>query len=104
MSTNGKRNPALKPIHPGEILRTELMEQYGLSANALALALRVPHTRILEIIHGRRSITADTAYRLGIYFGMSPQMWLNLQNRYDLESLEDEAAEKIKSEVRPRAA
>lgn len=103
MSTIGKRNPALKPIHPGEILKTELMEQYGMTAHGLALDLGVPASRIAEIIHGRRSITADTAYRLGIYFGTSPEMWLDLQNRYDLETLEDEAAEEIRRRVRPRA-
>jgi antitoxin HigA-1 len=92
----------LAPIHPGEILRTEFLEPLGLSQNQLALELHVPPTRIHEIIHAKRSITAETAMRLGRYFGTSPELWLGLQQRYDLELAEDEAAAKVKREVRPR--
>jgi len=72
-----------------------------LSANALALALRVPANRLTEILNGRRAITADTAMRLGRYFGTSAQMWVNLQAKYDLESAEEKLAERIQMEVQP---
>lgn len=71
-------------IHPGEILREEFMEPMGISQNALAIAIHVPATRIGEIVHERRGITADTALRLGKYFGTSPEFWMNLQMNYDL--------------------
>jgi addiction module HigA family antidote len=88
--------------HPGEILREEFLKPLGLSANALAMALHVPTTRITEILHERRSVTADTALRLGQYFGTSPQLWLNLQQAYDLSKAEAEFADIIAAEVRPR--
>jgi len=88
--------------HPGEILREEFLKPLGLSANALAMALRVPTTRITEILHERRSVTADTALRLGQHFGTSPQLWLNLQQAYDLSKAEAEFADIIAAEVRPR--
>jgi len=74
----------LAPIHPGEILKDE-MDERGLSANALAHALRVPPNRVSSIVNGQRSITADTAHRLARYFGTSAEMWMNLQVDYDLE-------------------
>jgi len=77
------------------------LEDAGLSANALALALRVPANRLTEILNGRRAITADTAMRLGRYFGTSAQMWVNLQAKYDLESAEEKLAERIQMEVQP---
>lgn len=77
----------LEIIHPGEILQEEFMEPLGVSAYALAKSLYVPRSRIHEIITGQRAITADTALRLARYFGNSPDFWLNLQNRYDLEKL-----------------
>jgi antitoxin HigA-1 len=92
------------PIHPGEILREELMKPLKLSANKLALELRVPSNRILEIVNGERAITADTALRLARYFGMTAQFWINAQGRYDLEKAQDELAQKIEREVNPRAA
>ncbi len=73
------------PVHPGEILREDFMKPLGLSANKLALNLRVPATRMGEIVHGRRRITADTALRLARYFNTNPEFWLNLQNFFDLE-------------------
>ncbi len=94
----------LSPIHPGEILREELMKPLNLSANKLSLALRVPSNRILEIVHGERAVTADTALRLGRYFGMSPEFWINAQARYDLETAQDALAATIEREVNPRAA
>ena len=71
-------------VHPGEILLEEFLIPMGISQNRLALDIRVPVPRINAIVHGRRSITADTALRLGRYFKMEPQFWLNLQNNYDL--------------------
>ena len=73
------------PVHPGEILREDFMKPLGLSVNKLALNLRVPATRMGEIVHGRRRITADTALRLARYFNTNPEFWLNLQNFFDLE-------------------
>ena len=73
------------PIHPGEMLREEFLLPMGLSANALAVAIGVPATRIGEIVHERRGITADTALRLGRYFRMSAEFWMNLQSHYDLQ-------------------
>ena len=91
----------MRPVHPGEILRDEL-DALGLSANALAKALDVPGTRISAILHGRRSVTADTALRLARYFGTTPQVWLNLQKTYDLRRAEIEAGREIAARVKPR--
>lgn len=94
----------LPPIHPGEILRAEFMEPLHLSMNRLALDLRVPVTRIAEIVHERRGITPDTALRLARYFNTSAGFWMNLQTSYDLEAAEDRLARVIEREVRPVAA
>ena len=94
----------LPPIHPGEILREDLMIPYGISASRLARDLRVPVTRITDILHGRRSITADTALRPGRYFGNDARFWLNLQTAYDLEVAERRATVDIEREVLPRPA
>jgi addiction module HigA family antidote len=80
------------------------MKPLGLSMNKLALDLRVPVTRIAEIVHQRRAITTDTALRLGRYFKTTPIFWMNLQVRYDLEVAEDEQAEKITRDVQPLEA
>jgi antitoxin HigA-1 len=90
----------MKPIHPGEHLREDFMKPLGLSANRLAMDLHVPATRIGEILAERRGITADTAIRLGLYFKMSPEFWLRLQMRYDLDVAEDENIGEIKKQVR----
>lgn len=92
--------------HPGEILREEFMVPLKLSANALALALRVPATRIGDIIRtGKpRAVSADTAIRLARYFGTTPQFWLNLQSAYDLSLVETERGAEIERDVHPRAA
>jgi antitoxin HigA-1 len=79
------------PIHPGRILRTEL-EESNFTADGLALALRVPANRLTEILHGRRAITADTAMRLGRFFGTSAQFWMSLQTNYQLQLAEDTSA------------
>jgi antitoxin HigA-1 len=94
----------LKPIHPGEQLREEFMKPYGLSMNKLALDLRVPVTRIAEIVNEWRGITADTALRLARYFNTTPQFWMNMQLHYELQLAEDELAAKIARDVRPLAA
>ena len=99
-----KNSPLLPPVHPGEILREDLMVPIGLSMNALARDLRVPVTRVSEIVRGRRSITADTALRLARYFGSTPEFWLNLQSAYDLEVAARASIEKIQRYVHPRDA
>jgi antitoxin HigA-1 len=93
----------LPPIHPGEILREDFMKPARLTAHRLAMELHVPATRIAEIIHERRGITADTAIRLGRYFKTTPRFWLNLQTAYDLETIEDETLAQIEREVRAGA-
>lgn len=90
----------IPPVHPGEILLEEFLEPMNLSQNKLALAIRVPARRINEIVHGKRSVTADTALRLGRFFKMSPQFWLNLQARYDLDVAEDELGDTLERDVR----
>ena len=82
-------------IHPGEILREEFMKPMGISQNALAIALHIPVTRIGEIVHERRGITADTALRLGKYFGTTSEFWRNLQTQYDLGKTFKEKKEDI---------
>ncbi|WP_271273715.1 HigA family addiction module antitoxin [Aliamphritea hakodatensis] len=94
----------LRPIHPGEILKEEYLVPLGMSANALAIALHVPATRINDIVRGKRAVTSDTALRLARYFGGDAQSWMNLQIAYDLKLAETAAGETIKRNVRPRAA
>ena len=77
------RTKLLDPIHPGEILNEEFMRPLGISINRLSRELHVPPNRIHGIVHGSRAITADTALRLGTYFGVSPETWLNLQSEYE---------------------
>ena len=87
------------PIHPGEILKTEFLDELGLTAYALAKALRVPANRVTGIVNGDRGITADTALRLSRYFGTSPEFWLNLQAHYDLSVAKRTLGQKIEREV-----
>jgi addiction module HigA family antidote len=94
----------LKPVHPGEILREEFMRPLGLSMNKLSLDLRVPLTRIADIVNGRRRITADTALRLARYFRNTPTFWMNLQTRFDLEVAEDQISARVERDVRPSEA
>lgn len=89
----------LPPIHPGEILMDEFLHPMGVSQYRLAKDISVPPRRINEIVHGKRSITADTALRLGRFFSMSPQFWLNLQTRYDLEVTADHLDNRLDKEV-----
>jgi addiction module HigA family antidote len=97
-----KRPP---PVHPGEILLEEFLEPMGISQYRLAKDVGVPARRINEIVHGKRSITADTALRLSRYFGMTEQFWMNLQTRYDLELEKDRLGSRLETEVQPvRAA
>jgi addiction module HigA family antidote len=93
----------LAPIHPGEILLEEFLEPLGISQYRLAKDISVPPRRINEIVHGTRSITADTALRLARYFGTSERFWLNLQTRHDLEVEKDRLGTRLKKEVLPRA-
>lgn len=94
----------MRPVHPGEILREDFLAPLDLSVNALAQALRVPATRLHEIVKERRAVTPDTALRLARYFGGDAQSWLNLQASYDLKVAERDLGETIASEVSPRAA
>jgi addiction module HigA family antidote len=94
----------LPPVHPGEVLRHEFLVPLGLTAHALALALRVPANRITAILAGQRAVTAETALRLARHFGTSPGFWLNLQKAYELEVAEREAGTRIRAEVSPRPA
>ncbi len=99
-----KAKKTLAPIHPGEILSEDFMKPLKLSMNKLAMELRVPTTRIAEIVHGARSITADTALRLARYFNTSPQFWLNLQRDYDLQVAQDAKFDEISRDIRPLPA
>lgn len=94
----------LRPVHPGEILLEEFLKPLGLSQNRLAIEIGVDTRRINEIVHGKRSITADTALRLARFFGTSPQFWLGLQKDYDLQVALDTLEERIEREVRPLRA
>jgi addiction module HigA family antidote len=93
---------SLTPIHPGEILLEEFLKPLGINSHRLAMALRVPPNRIAQIIDGRRSITADTALRLGRYFSVNPQFWLNLQSSFDLRVAIREHLAQIERDVQPR--
>src|SRR4029077_9080852 len=91
----------LKPVHPGEILREEFMAPLGLSMNRMAMDLRVPVTRIADIVNEKRGITADSALRFARYFKNSPTFWMNLQTRYELEVAQDELATRSERDVHP---
>ena len=100
-----KATTLLPPVHPGEILREDFMKPLGLTINRLALDLHVPATRVGEIVHERRRITADTAMRLARYFKTNPEFWLNLQNFFDLEVERRSGTEvEIERHVHPAAA
>jgi addiction module HigA family antidote len=91
-------------IHPGEILLEEFMKPMDISINKLARDIGVPPGRISEIVNGKRGITADTALRLGRYFGVSPELWLGLQSDYDLRLAERTIGDEVKKRVHPYAA
>jgi len=90
---------AMRPIHPGEVLKEELAE-INMSANAFAQALHVPANRVTAILNGARSITADTALRMSFFFGTTPEFWLNLQTAYDLKVARESVGKKVEQEVR----
>lgn len=90
----------MPPIHPGEILKDEFLDEMGITQYRLAKDVNVPPRRINEIVQGKRSITADTALRLGRYFGISPQFWTNLQAHYDLEMGIDKLGKRLETEVK----
>lgn len=90
----------LAPVHPGEVLMDDFIGPLGITQHRLAIAIAVPPRRINEIVHGQRRITADTALRLGRYFGTTAQYWINLQTHYDLE-LERDALGEVLDRIRP---
>ena len=94
----------LSPVHPGAILRDEFLTPMAISVYELSNAIKAPRTRINDVVLGRRAITTDTALRLARYFGTSPEFWLNLQARYDLDVANRTVRCKIEQEVAPRAA
>ena len=99
--TTGRRLPA---VHPGDVLKTEFLEPLSLSVYQLAKDLKVQRSRLNEIVLGQRSLTADTALRLAVYFGTTPEYWINLQTQYDLDIANRQLRKKIEREVAPRAA
>lgn len=90
----------MKPVHPGEILKDEL-EELNINASALARMLMVPPNRVIDIIKGKRSVTADTALRLSRFFGTTAEFWLNLQIAYDLKTIEKKSGKKIYNQIHP---
>ena len=98
---SGRRLPL---VHPGEILRDDFLIPMGISVYELAHAIRVPRSRANDIVRGRRAVTTDTAIRLGRYFGMTAEFWINLQARYDLDVADRTLRRRIEQEVKPRAA
>jgi len=91
----------LHPVHPGEVLLEEFLNPINITQNHLAIEIGVDARRINEIVHGTRSITADTALRLSRFFGVSAEFWLGLQSQYDLDTTEDRLGDRISREVRP---
>ena len=100
----GKKARRLPPVHPGEILREDLLKPLGISVNRLGRDLRVPVTRMSEIVNGRRGVTADTALRLARYFGTTPEFWMSLQAAYDLDVVQRVSSDRIARDVHPREA
>jgi antitoxin HigA-1 len=104
ITTRGVGTPNRVTTHPGEILSEEFLKPLEMSVNALAIALRVPATRIGAIVKGERSVTADTALRLARFFATSPEFWMNLQAMHDLTKARRESGSAIERQVQPRAA
>ena len=94
----------MKPIHPGEVLLEDFLKPMKISQYRLAKDISVPARRINEIVHGTRAVTADTALRLGRYFGISAQFWMNLQNHFDLEVQKDKIGKRLEKEVQVMVA
>jgi addiction module HigA family antidote len=103
-TTKNIATPNRVTAHPGEVLNEEFLKPLGMSVNALAIALRVPATRIGAIVKGERAVTADTALRLARFYGTSPEFWMNLQAMHDLTKARMENGQAIARDVRPRAA
>ena len=103
-TTRAIATPNRVTAHPGEVLSEEFLKPLAMSVNALAIALRVPATRIGAIVKGERAVTADTALRLARFFGTSPEFWINLQAMHDLTKARMEGGKAIARDVRPRAA
>lgn len=99
-----KKNNQMPPVHPGEILKEDLMEPLGLTISGLASDLKIAKSKMSEIVNGRRAINADAALRLSRYFGSTPEFWINLQAAYDLRVTIHSSASRIEREVRPRKA
>ena len=99
--SSGKRLPF---THPGEILRDDFLRPMKISVYMLAQSIKVPRSRVNDIVLGRRGVTADTAFRLARYFGTTPDFWINLQARYDLDLADRKLRRRIEREVTPRAA
>lgn len=104
MAIERKKSDRLVAIHPGEFLREDFLKPLSLSVNALAISLRVPATRISEIVNERRGITTDTAIRLSLYFGTTPEYWLQMQSAFELAKSESELIPRLKKEVQRRVA
>ena len=92
------------PVHPGRILKLDLLDPYGMSINQLAKELKVPANRLSQIVSGKRGISPDTSLRLARYFGFTPEYWLNMQSQYDLEIIRRESLRRIEKEIKPREA
>lgn len=95
---------AMRPVHPGEVLREDYLKPLGLSANALAVALKVPASRINDIVLERRGVTVDTAMRIVRYFGGDVQSWMNLQTAFEIKIAEKQLTKKVLAEIQPMAA
>ena len=95
MSNSSTTTDKWDPIHPGEVLMEDFIKGFEITQHKLAVAIGVPPRRINEIVHGKRAITADTALRLGRYFQIDPQFWLNLQSHYDLQLAQQRAADDL---------
>ena len=102
--TKGVGTPNRVTTHPGEVLREEFLNPLNMSVNSLAMALRVPQTRIAAVVKCERTVTADTALRLARFFGTSPEFWMNLQAMHDLTKARQERGRTIEHDVAPRAA
>ena len=94
----------LPPVHPGQILRDDYLVPMGMSVYRLAQELRMPRPRLNDVVLGRRGVTVDTALRLGYYFGTTPEFWINLQTRYDLDVADRTVRRRIEQEIKPYAA
>lgn len=104
MAVEWKKSDRLVAIHPGQFLREDFLKPLLLSVNALVILVRVPATRISEIVNERRGVTTDTAIRLSLYFGTIPEYWLQMQSAFELAKSEHELIPRLKREVRPRVA